>query len=202
MSDHQRIDDLLATRRYSMFFPGTRNDLLLEYPELRGIPSIRKAGDKPKDLLFVWYYACKASPAMELVDDKARIEFALKAVWGDPVPKDVHARFISHKWGEEVSAAIDDMRRFELGPRVRAKLLLERALDNMTALVDKSKYEVASMDIDDQKNYTAIVGKVLSDIMPRIKEMEGNYGVRELGESEYKPGEVMMNLHRKQLEEL
>lgn len=201
-SDKETIESMLATRRYSMFFPGSRNDLLLEYPDLRSIPSIKKVGDKPKELLFVWYYACKASPAMALVDDRSRIEFALKAVWGDPVPADVHSRFINHKWGETVSMAIDDMRKFELGPRVMSKLIVERTIRNIAKLLDVDADSIASNDWDTKKAYMDVAVKGTQALMGLQAKADGDFGVREVGEADLRPGETMMALHQKQLIDL
>lgn len=202
MKDGERIDEALALRRYSMFFPGTRNDLLLEYPELRKVPEIAKLNDRPKWLLFVWYYACKASPVMDLIDDKARIELAVRAAFGDPAPKDIMAQCVSHKWDADVAEALVVMGRFELGVRTRNRLLVERVQKNIQAMLDKDPKWLLLQDIDIQKQYVDMASKAMPMLKGLQETAEGGYGVKETEEKELKPGETMAHLHSRSLEEL
>lgn len=166
-----KIDHLLATRQYSMFHPTSKGDLLIDYPELKQVPSFMALIGNPKKMMFVWYYACKASDARLLTDDSDRIQFAIRSAWHDKAPKEVTDGYPQHKWGMPMQKAIDDMRVFEPGPRIRLKLMCAQAIGELQELLDKGAGSLT--DWDERKNFvqtTKMSLELISDLLPRIEE--------------------------------
>ena len=54
MEDNQKV------KRYSMFYPKNTRSFKSDYPELFKNPIYSKLSNN--EMLFVWYYACEASP--------------------------------------------------------------------------------------------------------------------------------------------
>lgn len=179
---------MLATRRYSMFMPGNREDLLVEYPELQDIPSFNALKGKPKELLFVWYYACKASPAMELNSHGERVEFALESVYKGKPPAEVIQRYKDKRWSPEIARAIPDMQGFELGVRVKQRLMVEFTLNNLLKIINVNVDELLTME--EKKEYADFAEKAMKVIANITQKAEGNYGVKEIAIEDESPGAV------------
>lgn len=192
------IDALLQENAYSMFMPNDRNDLLTDYPELQKVPSLRAI--KPKEVLFVWYYACKASPGVrKLHTEKERIEFAVRAAWETPT-KEMLEKYGNKKWGQAIDQAISDMRRYELQPRIINKLLCERIQRNIQDVIDTDMSMAVAWG--DKKDALAAMDKAM-DMLPRcIKLAEGDFGIVEGSISEEEVGSVMGRMHLTQMEDV
>lgn len=180
---------LLATRRYSMFMPGSRDDLLLEYPELQDIPSMNALRGKPKELLFVWYYACKASPAMELTSHGERVEFATNAVYRGKPPLEVVQRYKDKRWSPEIARAIPDMQAFELGVRVKNRLILEKMQNDILFIIG-SKDAMHIKNTEEQKQYLDLCVQAQKFIATSTKQAEGGFSVKEIAPEDESAGAV------------
>lgn len=172
-----------------MFMPGSRDDLLLEYPELQDIPSMNALRGKPKELLFVWYYACKASPAMELNSHGERVEFALQAVYKGKAPEEVVLRYKDKRWSPEIGRAIPDMQAFELGVRVKNRLLLEKMQNDILFIIG-SKDARGISDTEEQKEYLDLCVQAQKFIATSTKQAEGGFSVKEIAPEDETPGAV------------
>jgi hypothetical protein len=187
------IDYLLATGRYSMFNPTSKGDLTLDYPELRKIPSFDAL--RPKHMLFVWHYACRASRASELHDDKDRMRYAVMRVWGRTPPKEIAETFMVGKWKKEIDDAIHDIRGFEVWPRLMMKLMCTQLVERVKRMLDAPVGELQGWD---QKLEYFKAGKegvaLLQSIMPYTEH--GVFGLSEVSDDqEEEEGRVMEWLH-------
>jgi hypothetical protein len=187
------IDELMATQRYQLWNPNSKGDLLIEHPELRKVASFMSL--TPRKMLFVWWYACKWSPAMKLVDDKDRIGYSLFRAYGKRVPKDIDETFHKHTWGEEVSQAIADMSGFEPGPRVMMKLMCQDIMDKVKSIL--SEPAPSNGDWSEAKEYFQALKlgqDLLNGLLPYIEKNAFGITVSDKTEEE-EEGEVIEWLH-------
>lgn len=174
--------------RYALYWPTDRGDLLAQFPELRKIPAIQNLAAKPKELLFVWFYACKSSPAVKLHGEKARLNLALRAVHGDPIPEPYASKHANGIFPPEVAEAITAMRKFEPGANVRMRLLYERMMENSIKLVDIDVETLKVKDWTEQKNYLMAVEKSMAIVAMAKTGIEGLQGIVLVGEEEEPEG--------------
>lgn len=188
------IDRLLATGRYSMFNPTSTGDLVLDYPELRKVESFSNTKLKPRQMLFVWHYACRASRSQELVDDKDRIRYAVIKAWGKEFPQPIMDQYLSRQWGAEVEAAIRDMRGFEFGPRVRMKLQCAQVMERVEALLGQPA-PPAKEGWGARNEYFKAVAAGMALQRELLPYTEHNaFGISVVDEDEEEEGEVMDRL--------
>ena len=128
------VDELIAEGRFSMWHLMSKGDMMIDYPEMRKYPAFTAI--KGAKLLFVWFYACRCSRAMELPNKKDRIKYAMRATWGDKIPKDVQETFPEERWGNAMHTAIDTMRAFQPGPRMMLKLVASQQIEKVKRLLD------------------------------------------------------------------
>lgn len=131
------VEDIIAERQWTMFYPMSKAEIFLDYPELAKLPEFMALAGKPKQLRFVWFYACKASRARELHDDSDRIRYALLAAWDLEVPKEIETKYMARKWPDNVSKAIEVMRGYEMEPRLVRMISAQKMLRTVTTIVNR-----------------------------------------------------------------
>ena len=156
--------------------------MFVDYPELKTLKAFALL--RPEEMLFVWYLACESSPLndknKELSDrDRAQqsIDCSYLAEGQKLITKIEIDNLLDGRFSEKMSAAIEQMEKFKVGPRIRAKQMTEKAFDNLEKILD------VDVSIDDDmtkhKAYVDIVEKGLK-IMPKIVEsIEGGYRLTE-----------------------
>ena len=176
-------------KRYSMFYPKTKRGLLSDYPELKKIESFSKLSRA--ELLFVWYYACKASPFYGEENDEVRVKKALKESFGKTAGLDITSRYVAGNFVDKIRTAITEISRFEPGPRIRAKMMVEKILANYEKLIDvnvNGKVEFTNKDgeIDwsKKKAYIDACNTVSKALPTLITQSEGGFGITEVEEGE------------------
>lgn len=147
------VDEMIATKRFQMFNPTSKGDLRMDYPELWKIESF--AALNPKKMLFVWWYAARWSPTMNITDEKDRIAYSLYRAYGSKLPKDIEEPYLKKNWGDEIAKAIADMRGFEPMPRVIMKLTCMDLMDKVKRLLGQAAPEEGENGIEwsDVKEY-------------------------------------------------
>ena len=115
-------------RRLSMFYPKTRKGLSVDYPELSKVAAFKNLNKH--QLLFVWYYACKASPFYREEDYSVKAEQSLIESHGVKAAEGLMGKFKSGSFPEVIRVAIAEMSKFEVGPRIQAKLMVEKIMNN------------------------------------------------------------------------
>lgn len=183
------IEYLMMLRRYSTFWPKSKNDLLMDYPELRKVKSFADI-DNPRKMLFVYFYACRISPIVRVFqEDSKRIEAAMKEAWGKRIPKEIKDAYMQRDFGDEIANAIEDMRAYIPEGRVRMKLLFMRALERVQELMDGDTSKLKDWD-DIGKYFKAMENgtELLKKLLPLAEERA--LGVTE-AEDEEDDGEYM-----------
>lgn len=158
------IDELLS-RKYSLFHPRSKMDLMMDYPELRNIPALKL--DNPKKLLFVWAYACRCSRARELTDKRDRIRYAMHFAWGKNPPKDIRETYPEERWGQRVQEAIEAMNAFEPAPRMLMKVMAGAQMERVKKMMEERKDEPKTWD--EKLDYVKFVKSgfdLLRDLQP------------------------------------
>jgi len=187
---------------YSIFYPKSKNGIVNDYPELKKFKSFREIN--ANDALFVWYYACEASPFIKITNDRTRAEKSIekafvkdsKKVKKSQVDRD---RYLSGKFPAKVDAAIHDMKSFKIGPRLLASKSIETALFNTSTIINQ---DMSAIGVD-QKEYISMVKDAVAVLPKLVSLLEGNFSVSEKeGESSessiFDPGSAIENFHKKQ----
>lgn len=179
---------------YSIFMPDSSRSILLDYPELAENKSFKKLG--PNDMLFVWYFACEASPFFDIQGDRKKVQHAIDKAYsrkggGYLIPKASVEEYLAGKFPEKIKLAIDEMIKFRIGPRVRALKVLEKGFVNLEAILDVDPTNDKSflgkdgtVDFAKKKAYVDTF-KTAIETMPKIvKQMEQRYSVVEFKDEE------------------
>jgi len=176
------IEERLDIDRFSLYHPMTAVDLLMDYPELRKVGPFMRLRDKnPRKLVFVWWYACKASPAMMIVDDAQRIKYAMLKTWGERVPADVEKELVNRQWGADVSEAIASIRAYEPHMRVRMRLLAEIKFHEAQKLMEAPASAIEAGEKMEHFKMVAEGMKLIRDLLPMMEI--GAHGVVEVEKS-------------------
>ena len=178
-----RIIEKATVMKYvSVFHPKGKNRIVHDYPELSRFESLKALG-KNSDFVFVWYYACKASPYYESPNKVAKIQACIKKAYTKGMADGKKKSFLSGDFPEPIKRAIKDVESFEPGPRIRAKIMAEETLAKLEALVMEDVNESDFLDEDNNINYTAkkayaaMLTSINKDIPDIISKIETGYGV-------------------------
>ena len=170
-----------SKKEYSMFYPRTKAGLLSDYPELRKVQVL--AGLNRYDILFCWYYACKSSPFIYEEDPKERTMLALEAAYGNNKADRLKGAYLAGNFSEKVRAGIHEMAKFQIGPRVRAKLMVENIMTNYESLVNinpTSEFiKDGETDWTKKKAYIDACATISKNLPTLISQSEGSFGVTE-----------------------
>ena len=193
MTDKEKKID--SIKNFSMFYPRTKNGLLYDYPELRKIESFEKLNRT--EMLFVWFYACKASPFSYEEDEKVKIEEALKASYGRSY-RGVFSKYVVGDFPEKTRAAIADMRKFEVGPRVKAKMMVEKIMQNYEEIIDvdvRAEFINKDGDVDwtKKKAYVDACATIATKLPMLIGQAEGSFGISVKEEGDTSEEEIVFD---------
>lgn len=178
---------------YSIFMPRSANGLFYDYPEMRNIEEFK--GLQNDDILFVWYFACEASPFFMIRSDTERAKQAMSKSYTrkgeDKYPKAAQQKILAGQFPEKVQEAIRRMRSYKIGPRIVAKKALEKMFNNVLAIVDIDVKDTShflnaqgEVDFGKKKAYVDTV-KSASDQLPKlIAQMEEGFHVVEKDKKE------------------
>jgi len=174
-------------KKLSMFYPRTKNGLLSDYPELKKVDIFTKVNKF--ELLFAWYFACKASPFMYEEDDRKRTELALIESHGKNADA-LKSTYSAGNYPEKLRIAIGEMRRFEIGPRIRAKMMTEKIMQNYELLVDvniKTEFLNKDSEVDwtKKKAYIDACAVISRNMSTLINQAEGGFGITEKEDGDF-----------------
>lgn len=187
-----RSEYFMLKRKFSLFWPHNKSDLLNDYTELRRLKVFTDL--EPRKMLFVWFYSCRISPIVQgIQDDTQRIEEAIKEAWGKNPSKEIKEKYLMRQWGPEMSRAITAMRGYIPGVRIRMKLLMTETVDKVQALLDA---DVSGLNTWTQKreyfDAVAAANKLFKEMLPMLEE--GAMGVVDVDQIEYADGEAMAEI--------
>ena len=172
-------------KKYSMFYPKSKHGLLLDYPELAKNETFKNLGKE--DLLFVWYMACKSSPFSKEENPRILREKSMNESYSHNALNRVREKYLAGDFPEKIRYAIQEMRKFEVGPRVRAKKMVETILGNYEKLIDidtKTEFITDKGDVDwsKKKAYIDACKTVSSNLPTLISQAEGGFSLSEAEE--------------------
>lgn len=186
------FDELIAKGRFQLFYPTSKGDILVDYPELRKVPSFMAL--TPQQMIFVWWYAARWSPARELQEDKDRIAYAMRKAW-PMTPSDILKHYPEREWGAKVDAAIRDMMSYEPLPRVMMKVTCQRIIGKIKRVteIDEPKFQ----DFKDKTEFFRATEAYLRAMKTGIDMLDsllpytekGAFGVVEVYDNEPEEGE-------------
>jgi hypothetical protein len=192
----KKSDNYVDPSVYSVFMPKSQRGLIIDYPELKGYTSFRALSNL--EMLFVWYFACESSPYYKVSSDRERVQKALDVSYNrDPRSKKIFGKaeqdYLSGNFPGKISSAIEDMKKFRVGPRIRAKMMAEKIMDNYEKILDIDASNTAhfqnkdgEVDFTKKKAYVDTAAKALEVLPSLIKQIEHNFGLSE----DKKGGEV------------
>lgn len=169
---------------YSLFAPKTRNGLLYDYPDLKNVEEFKKLS--VHHLLFVWYFACEASPIYNIKEDEYRSKEAVKYVqtlnsnYFTGLDK---TKFENLNFENKVLIAIKKMSSYRMGPRIRAKKMIDQALDNYERIVNFDINSTAFMDKEDNVDfdkiakYTTATTNIMKNLPILVQQAEEGFAI-------------------------
>lgn len=174
--------------RYSMFYPKTKDGLLIDYPQLQKFKEFNEL--RKEELLFVFFFYCKSSPLAGIDNQYRRAEKAVSHSFSNTGTQEA-AQFKKCNFPDRIIVAGEKMRIFEPGPRIRAKKLIEKILSDYEKIVGGTDVDdEENSDMNKKKNYVELT-KIVANALPGlISQAEESFGVTEIGsEEELEDGE-------------
>jgi hypothetical protein len=173
---------------FSIFKPKSTRALYDDYPELKTHMELKSL--TRFELLFIWYYACEASPLFKITSNRDRASEAMNLTFFSNKQKRLSdedkERYLNGKFPEKLKAAIEVMERFRIGPRVRAKMILEKGFENLEHIlnIDASNDEnfknaQGEVDQSKKKSYVDTLDKAVSLLPNLINTLESGFGVNQ-----------------------
>ncbi len=168
-------------KMYSMFYPKNKRSFKSDYPELLKNHIFKDLSNA--EMLFVWYFACEASPFYKEYDDSVRCKYSLVESFGKRADV-VFTAYNAGKYPEKVRSAINEMRSYKIGPRVRSKMMVEKIMKNYEYLVDidpskEFKDENQEEDWSKKKAYIDACANISKTLPNLISQAEGSFGIVE-----------------------
>lgn len=150
MNKRLTYKEKLELSPFSMFRPKSHRGLMQDYPELKQEEAF-KALTK-FELYVCWYFACEASPLADLKYDTKRIEKAIQLVEQShediaKFDRDTKMRYHELDFPEKFSRAVEKMSKYKMGPRIRAKKMVDNILSKYERFVD---IDLDSEDFNDK----------------------------------------------------
>mgnify|MGYP006921326599 CR=1 FL=1 len=165
----------MIQKKYVIFALKSNRELKREYPELSDYEEFKSLENR--ELVFVWAWACRTSPFLEL-DEEKRLVPCIE--WAFPGKQQREAKmndYANMKFPDHIKGAIRRMERFDPGLRV------QMAADNMHLLKQCQqaiRQDIKGADpeqIEDYMKTAALARKIMADIQKDIER--GNLGVEE-----------------------
>jgi len=178
------------TAKYSMFLPKSGRSILLDYPELGKALGESGRSLNKSELLFSWFYACKASPLFKVERFEDRVTGCLNASFKGKINKADRQRYISGDFPAKIEHAIDIISRFEPGPRIRGKLMIEKILTNFEKMVDEEindshfMDEEGKIDFSRKKAYIDAQKNIVATLPALITQAEGGFSVSKIDDQD------------------
>lgn len=171
--------------KYSLFYPKSRREIVYDYPELIKYDEFKRL-DGP-DIVFVWYYACKASPYYHIDDETERIKACLDKAYPEQEGKKKNWDRFFGGFEEKIRNACHKMESFEPSARMRMKKMTEKMFENVEDVLKIDKEDVnqefkdkdGNVDWTKKKAYLDSVAKANETFPKMLKNLENQFGVIE-----------------------
>jgi hypothetical protein len=160
-----------------IFLEPSNRDLRIEYPELADIEEFKTLSQR--ELLFVYYYSCKASSFVHTKEKGKRVDEAINKTWGSSMPIPEYRDYTSFKFPERVQMAIERMRLFQPEVRKRAKEMVDTIFDNYEKIVTNANNELLLASPEAAKSYVDVTLKIVDALQELIKKKEEGFGFKQ-----------------------
>jgi len=155
-----------------LFLPG-KKDMRLDYPELSTVSEFKTLTSK--EMRFVWLYSNDSSPLQSLSKNE-RLSKAFTQAFGDIASDELWEKYKSFDFSLAINKAIEKMKSYDLGIRMRAKMGIEKIFNRLEKImsIDESQLE----DLNKASTYVTLSIKI-ADSMPNIiKLYEQGFGIK------------------------
>lgn len=157
----------------TIFAPTKGKDMKVEYPELATVKEFFTL--RNQELAFVWYYSNRTSPFAIETDERRVISSLKESGMYQSLSENELNKYRELVFPEEINIAIKRMKQFNPSIRMRAKMMYEKALDNLEALIDA---DVRIMSLEEKKSYSVLI-KNVNEILPDVVlKVEESFGVK------------------------
>jgi hypothetical protein len=183
-------DILLEIDKYTLFAPKTKEGLKFDYPELANSKEFESITSE--DVLMIWFFACSASPLnkadmSEKQKIKKSIELSYTKTHLDSVKRNKYELL---DFPDKIQVAIDKMKSYRLSPRLRAKLMAEKAMSNYEKIIEAdiiedSKGKDSEIDLSKQKAYVDASISITKFLPSLMLQIEGGFGVSRVDEIDF-----------------
>lgn len=179
----------------------------MDYPELRKVKSFSNL--KSHEMLFVWYHSCESSPYYGIENSRERIKKCLDEtlIKKGKISKIDIEKYLLGKFPSKIERALEDMSRYRVGPRIRAKMIIEKGFENMESILNIDATDSKNflnkddeVDFGKKKAYVDTLAKA-TELMPKlINQLEGSFSLKEdLGNDEISfEGESLIDSYHEQ----
>lgn len=148
---------------------GALRDLRESYPQLNDYPEFSKL--IYSDLHFVNAYANPSSPlVIQNLPDHEKIQQGMEFAYSDGLISDDRREiYLLHQWSEEIEAAVQRMKRFNVANRVRGHKILEDSFENLIEVNQRVK---AMMNSGSRRNVDAVKQRVIKKYLINIPDID------------------------------
>lgn len=178
-------------RKYSLFYPTSKNNLFSDYPELKKNKVFQELNKS--QLLFVWFYANESSPFFKIEDRRERVKESIKNSFnaGDKRNKlrsSDHEKFLNGNFGKNIDNGIQEMLKYKQSVRTLAKKMVETTLKNYLAIIDVDVTDETfndkdgEMDFSKKKAYVDASATIIKNLDGLIEKAEQGFGIVETAE--------------------
>jgi hypothetical protein len=163
-----------------LFVPAHGQDMKTEYPELSAVEEFALLSNE--ELVFSWLIGNKTSPLSEkfFADRKLANQKALK--WSKletRLDSQSIVNFCDGRYSQKVDTAIRKMASFNPSIRMKAKMITEKAFNNLSLMIDIPIEEIEKMEVSDKKAYADLAKTITNTLDDLIVANEEAYGIKE-----------------------
>lgn len=180
-------EDKIVGRKFSLLYPSNTGDIFKDYPHLRSDEAFNKLNNS--EMMFVWYFACKSSPFIRMHDEQRRAKASVSTAFGKKGKPQGIAALMSLNFPAKIRDATERMSRYEPGPRLRAKMMVEQAFTNFGKLIDvnvddETQFQNKDGEIDmaKKKSYTDLTISITKALPLLVQQAEGGFDITEVGD--------------------
>ena len=167
----------LVVNRHSMFLPKSKGELFYDYPELRRTEEFKTMAGP--DILFAFFIGHQASPFVIWGENESKRSASIDRAYHGFISKDKYNSLLQGNYTDKMRDAIEKMRSYKLGARIRILKIAEAMLENWESIA-KIKIDPAKIDADALKEYKGYVDateKILKNIPELLERVEESYSI-------------------------
>lgn len=165
----------MISKKYVVFALKSNRELKREYPELSEYEEFRQLENR--ELVFVWAWACRTSPFLELEEEKRLIPCIEWAFPGKQQRESKMADYAGMRFPDHIKGAIKRMERFDPGLRIQMAADNIHLLKQCQKAIRQDTSKATPEEMEDYIKTATLARKLMSEIQKDIER--GNLGVEE-----------------------